>query len=73
MAERLKEIADIEKIEISESSLLEISKLSDGSLRDAIGILKNLYRIKVIKSKKKMCINCSVQYLEQSWQKLSIW
>lgn len=46
MAERLKEIADIEKIEISESSLLEISKLSDGSLRDAIGIFEKLISYK---------------------------
>lgn len=36
---RLKSIAKKEKIEIDEYCLLEISKISDGSLRDAIGLL----------------------------------
>lgn len=36
---RLKTIAKKEKIEIDSACLLEISKISDGSLRDAIGLL----------------------------------
>lgn len=36
---RLKSIAKKEEIEIDETCLLEISKISDGSLRDAIGLL----------------------------------
>ncbi len=36
---RMKTIAKREKIEIDDACLLEISKISDGSLRDAIGLL----------------------------------
>ena len=40
---KLKEIAKEEKITIDEHCLKEISKLSDGSLRDAIGLLDQIF------------------------------
>ena len=40
--ERLKYIAESEKINIEDEAILEISKLTDGGMRDAIGILDKL-------------------------------
>lgn len=40
MKNRLKEIADCEKIEIDEDAFLEIIRYSNGGLRDAVGILE---------------------------------
>lgn len=39
ICEKIKQIATIEDIKIEEQAILEISKVSDGSLRDALGIL----------------------------------
>lgn len=40
--ERLKYISKEEKINISEEAIMEISKMSDGALRDAIGLLEQV-------------------------------
>ena len=40
--ERLKYIAESEKIDINDEAIFEISKLTDGGMRDAIGILDKL-------------------------------
>ena len=42
IVKRLKEIADLEKIEIDEDALYEIAKISDGGMRDSINFLDQL-------------------------------
>ena len=39
---RLREIADLEKIDIDEDALIEIAKISDGGMRDSINFLDQL-------------------------------
>lgn len=42
IVKRLKEIADLEKIEIDDDALYEIAKISDGGMRDSINFLDQL-------------------------------
>ncbi|MBQ2872698.1 MAG: DNA polymerase III subunit gamma/tau [Bacilli bacterium] len=42
IVKKLREIADIEKIEISDEALYEIAKISDGGMRDSINFLDQL-------------------------------
>jgi len=42
IVKKLREIADIEKIEISDDALYEIAKISDGGMRDSINFLDQL-------------------------------
>ena len=42
IVKKLREIADIEKIEIEDSALYEIAKISDGGMRDSINFLDQL-------------------------------
>jgi len=42
IVKRLKEIANLEKIEISDDALYEIAKISDGGMRDSINFLDQL-------------------------------
>jgi len=60
--ERLKYIAENEKINIEDEAILEISKLTDGGMRDAIGILDKLisYTTEKITSKDVHEINYTV-------------
>ena len=65
---RLKIIVDNEKIEVSDDILYEISRLSDGGLRDAINMLDQLiaYKDKNITIFDVYNINGSVSYVDLS-------
>ena len=69
MYEKIKNVADSEKIEIDDDAINEVIKYSDGGMRDALGLLDklSLFSTKLINKEtvRKVCGNASINDINE--------